>query len=191
MTPSCWAARRRRRISRRSASACARTLSLRAGASEAERQFKKNLDAIYTQLEHTAEGVMQNEVVGFIHSGDTRFRFPKREVMAGAQHGRSEGLADAGAHDGLHGGLRDRRRRSRTRRWKCSQRPSAPCRSARTKSLTTPTRAQVTFPSSPHDKDFSFSTEIPRAYALAYWPTDGHAGHQAHPPPHPAGADPR
>jgi zinc protease len=48
---------------------------------EAERQFKMNIDAIYTQLEHTAEGVMQSEVVGFIHSGDTRFKFPKREVM--------------------------------------------------------------------------------------------------------------
>ncbi len=44
---------------------------------EADRQFRKNLDAIYTQLEHTAEGVMQNEVVGFIHGGDFRFPFPE------------------------------------------------------------------------------------------------------------------
>ena len=43
---------------------------------EAQRQFDKNLDSLYTELEHTAEGMMQNEVVGFIHGGDGRFRFP-------------------------------------------------------------------------------------------------------------------
>ena len=30
---------------------------------------------------------------------------------------------------------------------------------------------EVKFPAEPHDKDFHFTSEIPRAYALAYWPT--------------------
>ena len=30
---------------------------------------------------------------------------------------------------------------------------------------------KVTFPVEPRDKDFGFTTEIPRSYALAYWPT--------------------
>ena len=30
---------------------------------------------------------------------------------------------------------------------------------------------KVAFPSEPRDKDFSFTTDIARSYALAYWPT--------------------
>ncbi|HRH98948.1 MAG TPA: pitrilysin family protein, partial [Prosthecobacter sp.] len=43
---------------------------------EAARQFEKNIDPLYTQLQHTAEGVMNNDVVAFMHSGDHRWGFP-------------------------------------------------------------------------------------------------------------------
>ncbi len=47
---------------------------------EAERQFRKNIEAMYTSIEHTAEGVMTDKVSGFIHSDDPRFGFPERRL---------------------------------------------------------------------------------------------------------------
>jgi zinc protease len=48
---------------------------------EAQEQFRKNLEPMYTELQHTAEGIMADRVVSFMHSGDPRFGYPKIEDM--------------------------------------------------------------------------------------------------------------
>lgn len=138
---------------------------------ESDRQFKKNLEAMYTELEHTAEGVMQNEVVGFIHKGDPRFSFPKREIMERFN------LADLKAWltPALQKGYMEVAVIGDVDVDKVVQSLSAtfgalPDRLEKKQDFTE--ARKVSMPVGTKDKDFPFVTEIPRAYALAYWPTD-------------------
>jgi zinc protease len=137
---------------------------------EAQRQFDKNLDAIYTQLDHTAEGVMQNKVVGFIHGDDSRFEFPTQGVMA--QRKMSEvkdwlmpALRDSYMEIAVVGDvdadtvLKDLESTFGALPKRADKKPAYA------------KEREVKFPAEPHDKDFHFTSEIPRAYALAYWPT--------------------
>lgn len=137
---------------------------------EAERLFKKNLDAIYTELQHTAEGVMQNEVVGFVHSGDNRFSFPSREIMeerttAELKAWLTPALTTGYMEISVVGDME----------WAQVQEILAKTFGALPKRADKKpdyaTAREVAFPAEPRDKDFSFTTEIPRSYALAYWPT--------------------
>jgi len=137
---------------------------------EADRQFKKNLEAIYTQLEHTAEGVMQDQVVGFIHGGDPRFQFPKREIME------QRSLADLKSWlaSELSGGYIEiavvgDMDVEKTLEGIAATFGALPKRADRKPDYTK--ERIVKFPSEPKDKDIVFTSEIPRAYALGYWPT--------------------
>lgn len=137
---------------------------------EADRQLKKNLDAIYTQLEHTAEGVMQNQVVSFIHSGDFRFQFPKREVM----EQRSLAELKAWLAPELSGGYVEIAvvgdiDVEKTLEGIAATFGALPKRADRKPDYTK--ERIVKFPSEPKDKDIIFTSEIQRAYALGYWPT--------------------
>ncbi len=137
---------------------------------EADRQFKMSLDAIYTQLEHTAEGVMQNEVVGFIHSGDSRFLFPKREVMAiRSMEELKAWLTPALKESYLEVSIVGDVDIEKTIAALEKTLGALPKREATRQPYET--ERKVAFPGEPKNKDFSFTTEIPRAYALAYWPT--------------------
>ncbi len=137
---------------------------------EADRQLRKNFDAIYTQLEHTAEGVMQNQVVGFIHGGDFRFQFPKREVMerrslAELKAWLAPELSSSYMEIAVVGDIDV----EKTLKAIASTFGALPKRADRKPDYSK--ERQVKFPSEPKDKDFAFTTEIPRAYALGYWPT--------------------
>ncbi|MFZ4766743.1 MAG: M16 family metallopeptidase, partial [Roseimicrobium sp.] len=137
---------------------------------EAERQFQKNLDSIYTELEHTAEGVMQNTVVGFIHSGDQRFAFPKREVMAGRNLADlKEWLAPALSESYMEVAVVGDSEIEKTIEVLARTFGAIPKRAEKQKDYTE--ARKVPFPTEPQDHDIGFATEIPRAYALAYWPT--------------------
>ena len=48
---------------------------------EARRLFMRQVDALYTQLAHNADAVLQNEVARFLAGGDPRFGFPQREDL--------------------------------------------------------------------------------------------------------------
>ncbi|MEM9282991.1 MAG: insulinase family protein [Verrucomicrobiota bacterium] len=48
---------------------------------EADLEFRKALDQLYQQLEHTPGGFIQNEVARFLRSGDTRFGYPSRSDL--------------------------------------------------------------------------------------------------------------
>lgn len=137
---------------------------------EAERQFRDNLDSMYQELEHTAEGIMTNKVVAFVHSNDPRFGIAPRAEM-------------------------DKRTTAEVKAWLAQPLTTSfmevsvvgdvdPAKTleALAKTLgTLPKRAEtkpdfkdarvVKFPAEPKSKDFHFTSEIERAYALIYWPT--------------------
>jgi len=137
---------------------------------EAQREFRKNLDAIYTQLQHTAEGVMQNEVVGFIHSGDDRFHFPAQDVLAKRNLDEvkawlTPALRDSYMEIAVVGDVDP----DTALKAIASTFGALPKRADKKPAYTK--EREVKFPTNLHDKDFSFTSEIPRGYALAYWPT--------------------
>jgi zinc protease len=48
---------------------------------EAAEQQQQSYDGLYSQLEHTPEGIFEREIAGFLRSGDARFSYPPREAM--------------------------------------------------------------------------------------------------------------
>ena len=136
---------------------------------EAQRQFEKNLEPLYVQLQHTAEGIMNDKVVSFLHGGDFRFTFPEIEEMRRRNLGElKEWLTPALARDVLEVAI-------------VGDFETAAALEAVTRTLgALPERAtakpayakerRIEFPS-PQTKDLPFSTEIPKAVAALYWPT--------------------
>ncbi|MEI6534653.1 MAG: insulinase family protein, partial [Verrucomicrobiaceae bacterium] len=136
----------------------------------ADQQFKKNLDAIYTELQHTAEGMMQNEVVGFIHDDDERFRFPKREVMEARNLAELKAwLAPALMKEYLEIAIVGDIDVDKTLELLAVTFGALPQRSEKKPDYTK--ERTIKFPLEKKDKDFDFSSEIQRSYAFAYWPT--------------------
>lgn len=138
---------------------------------EAERQFKRGLDSIYTSLEHTAEGVMTDKVSAFIHSEDPRFGFPDRpavekEDMAALKGWLSKPLKEGYVEVAVVGDIDvDKTIESVARTL-----GALPKRAA-TKPAFTEAR-EVAFPKAPAKAEFHFTTEIPKAVASIYWPTE-------------------
>lgn len=138
---------------------------------EAERQFRKNIEAMYTQLAHTAEGVMADKVSGFIHSDDPRFGFPERAELekitaAEMQQWLTPALSEAYMEISIVGDINVEQSIAAVARTF----GALPKRAA-----TKPPYAeqrQVAFPAAPKLKEFRFNTEIPKAIATIYWPTD-------------------
>lgn len=138
---------------------------------EAERQFRKNIEAMYTQLAHTAEGVMADQVSGFIHSDDPRFGFPELRDLEGITNADlkqwlSPVLSNAYMEISIVGDIDVERSITAVARTF-----GALPKRAGTKPSYAQER-QVAFPSEPRMKEFRFSTEIPKAIATIYWPTD-------------------
>lgn len=137
---------------------------------EAARQFEKNLDPLYTQLEHTAEGVMNDKVVSFMHSGDPRWGFPKKEEL------RKRSLAE------LKAWLTPALKEDYLEVTVLGDVDTDTALAAVAKTLgALPKRADkkpayekeraVTFPKPAASTTFRFATEIPKAIAAIYWPT--------------------
>ena len=137
---------------------------------EAARQFEKNIDPIYTQLQHTAEGVMNNDVVAFMHSGDSRWGFPKMEEL------RKRNMAD------LKAWLTPALTQDYLEITVLGDTDAETALAAVAKTLgALPPRADkkpayekeraVAFPKPEASKSFPFDTEIPKAIATVYWPT--------------------
>ena len=137
---------------------------------EADRQFRQNLDAMYQELEHTAEGVMSDKVVSFIHSGDNRFGIASRkdieartldEVKAWLASPLKEGYLEIS----LVGDLDVEKSIAAV----AKTFGALPKRADKKPDFAA--ARDVKFPSEPKQKEFHFTTEIERAYALTYWPT--------------------
>jgi zinc protease len=136
---------------------------------EAQEQFRKNLEPMYTELQHTAEGIMADRVVSFMHSGDPRFGYPQIEDMqkrslAELKAWLTPELTESFMEISFVGDVD----------------PKAALEAAAATFGALPKRAdkkadftqarQVAFPK-PTTEDFKFTTEIPKAIAAMYWPT--------------------
>lgn len=137
---------------------------------EAARQFEKNLDPLYTQLQHTAEGVMNNDVVAFMHSGDERWGFPKKEELQKRTLAEvRDWLTPALTQDYLEVtvlGDTD----VETALNAVARTLGALPKRADKKPAYEKERA-VSFPKPEASRQFPFQTEIPKAIATIYWPT--------------------
>ena len=138
---------------------------------EAERQFRKSIGPMYTSLAHTAEGVMTDKVSGFIHADDPRFGFPEQAELekittADLKAWLSVPLNEAWMEISVIGDIDVEKSIAAV----ASTFGALPKRAA-TKPDYTAERA-VAFPKEPKSKEFRFTTEIPKAVATIYWPTD-------------------
>ncbi len=137
---------------------------------EAERQFRKNIDPLYVQLEHTAEGVMNDRVVAFIHSEDKRFGFPDKEeiqkrTLAEVKTWLQPALTEDYLEVSIVGDVN-----VETAIAAVSKTLGALPKRAEKKADYTQARA-VPFPTKPQTQAMGFTTEIPKAIACIYWPT--------------------
>lgn len=137
---------------------------------EAHRQFAKGIDPLYTQLQHTAEGVMNDKVMAFMHGGDSRWGFPAKEeltarnleeVRAWLTPELTEGFMEVTV-------LGDTDFEKAVEDVACTF-GAMPKRSD--KKPTYEKQRQITMPAPADSKDFHFDTEIPKAIATIYWPT--------------------
>jgi zinc protease len=137
---------------------------------EAERQLRKNFDSIYTSLAHTAEGVMTGKVSGFIHADDPRFGFPERADLekittADLKAWLAKPLGESYLEIGIVGDVDVEAAIKAV----ANTFGALPKRAA-TKPEFTAERA-VPF-AKEKSAEFRFSTEIPKAIAAIYWPTE-------------------
>jgi len=137
---------------------------------EAARQFEKNIDPLYTQLQHTAEGVMNNDVVAFMHSGDTRWGFPSMDVLKQRSLAELKAwLMPALTQDYLEVSVLGDVDAETALAAVAKTLGALPKRAA-AKPAYEKERA-VAFPKPEASKSFPFETEIPKAIATIYWPT--------------------
>jgi zinc protease len=136
---------------------------------ESERQFRQNLEPMYIELAHTAEGIMNDKVVSHLHSGDFRFGFPAKAEMEKRNLAELEAwMKTALAEDYLEVSIVG------------DIEPKAALEAIAKTVGTLPKRAaekpkyveerKITFPA-PSTTDLKFETEIPKAVAALYWPT--------------------
>lgn len=137
---------------------------------EAERQFRKNIEPMYVDLAHTADGIMMNKVVSYIHSADPRFGFPAIEEM------QKRSLAEVAAwlkgplaSDFLEVSIVGDVEVKATLEAILKTVGALPKRDA-VKPAYAKERA-VPFPKGPSTQDMPFETEIPKAISALYWPT--------------------
>ncbi|MDZ4287324.1 MAG: insulinase family protein, partial [Prosthecobacter sp.] len=138
---------------------------------EAERQFRRNLEPMYVQLKHTAEGVMMDKIVPFIHSDDPRFGFPPIETMQKRSLAELKAwLTPALTGDYLEVSLVGDVDPKAALAAITKTLGALPKREAKKPEYSS--ERAVPFPKGPLDKDFPFTTEIPKAISAIYWPTD-------------------
>ncbi|MBE7498042.1 MAG: insulinase family protein [Verrucomicrobiaceae bacterium] len=138
---------------------------------EAARQFEKNIDPMYTQLQHTAEGVMNNEVMAFTHGGDPRWGFPAKQVLKQRNLDEvKEWLTPALTQEYLEvtvlGDVDVEKALDAVSRTL----GALPERAGKKPDYAK--ERQVAFPKPAESKAFHFDTEIPKAIATIYWPTE-------------------
>lgn len=136
---------------------------------EAQRQFEKSLDPLYTRLTRTPDGILSNEVSRLIHGGDRRFGYPPREELARytLQDLRAwvQPALDAGYLElSLAGDFTlDTAVEGIARTF-----GTLPPRASSKPAWSEPGFA---FPAERKPHRFEYPSEIPKSFALVYWPT--------------------
>lgn len=136
---------------------------------EAQRQFEKSIDPLYTQLQHTPEGVMNDDVVAFIHSNDERWGFPaidemRKRNLAELKEWLTPALKEGFLEVSVLGDI-DADKATAAVAKTLGALPKRGDKPAYEK------ERQVAFPKPEASKKFPFDSEIPKAIATIYWPT--------------------
>lgn len=137
---------------------------------EAAREFANQLDQVYSQLAHTPDGVLGNEVTKLIHSGDRRFGYPEQAVLASrnlaeAREWLTPALDSAYLEISVVGDFDPAIAIDLVAR----EFGSLPQRAESKPPLTD--ERLVKFPAGVNHKEFEFESEIPKSIAVVYWPT--------------------
>lgn len=132
--------------------------------------FRQGIPAFYQQVGHTPEGILQTAVNAFTHGDDYRFRLPPQEVlesrtMAEVKEWLEPALTRGYVEIGVVGdfepdALIDALSRTVG---------ALPGRPAARDPLTS--RRSVKFPEGIRERDFPFTSSIPKAVVAVYWPT--------------------
>lgn len=138
---------------------------------EARRVFARQLDALYSQLKHNPNGVMQDRVARFLADGDFRFGFPEREALE------SRTLAELAKwlRDPLREGylelsvVGDFSDRERLLEAVLNTFGALPERRSQRREF--PAAREVDFPRDVASKVFRYRSDIDRAMATVNWPT--------------------
>ncbi|MCB1231094.1 MAG: insulinase family protein [Verrucomicrobiae bacterium] len=138
--------------------------------SEAASQFQRSLDQLYQQIETTPEGVMQDKVDQFVHSGDPRFGYPSQEAMAAltmddVKSWLAEPLANGYLEISVVGDFEP----ETVMKELAETFGSLPERAAEKPAYAEERR--VKFPRDAEPRTFTFESAIPKALSLVYWPT--------------------
>ncbi len=133
-------------------------------------QFRQSLPAMYQQLNHTAEGIMQTKLNAFTHGGDYRFVLPPIEIlgkrtMAEAKAWLSPALAKGFLEIGIVGDFDPAEMIAAA----VSTFGALPPRDAAKPELAE--ARKIGFPTSPKDQAFPFTSKIPKSIVGVYWPT--------------------
>jgi len=137
---------------------------------EAERQFKKQIDPIYQSLYYTPQGIMEDKVGNLIHGGDPRFGYPAPAEMAKRSMAEAKSWVGPALQTGfLELSVVGDFDLEKTIELVAKTFGSLPAREAAKPAYTA--ERKVSFPAERGLKTFTFSSEIPKALALVYWPT--------------------
>lgn len=138
---------------------------------EAERMIRKKFDALYTQLKHNPQGVLENEVASFLAEDDPRFGFPEREKLesittADVKKWLKEPLENSYMEVSIVGDVEDPEKVLKLVEETLGNLDN------RAEALDDFEESrQVSFPRGADPKTFHYITEQDRAYASAHWPT--------------------
>jgi zinc protease len=133
-------------------------------------RFKASLPAIYNQVEHTPEGILQAKVEAFTHGDDYRFVFPAQEELAARTIDEMKAwvgpaLASGYLEIGVVGDL-DVEEVVRAAAATVGALPARAAERSEHAEL-----RKVSFPAKVSEKEWKFTSKIPKSNVLVFWPT--------------------
>ncbi len=139
---------------------------------EAARLAKQELDQLYIKIAHTAEGLLRLTATRMLAGGSYRFGYPPYDILMSRTQAESKAwlakpLESAYLEISIIGDIS-----YETARDAVAQTFGALSVRAETPQAFTDARASVKFPKTIGDMELTFESEIPRAIAAVYWPTD-------------------
>lgn len=133
-------------------------------------QMQRALDQMYQQIHTTPEGIMQDQVARFIHGGDKRFGYPKKEeLMKLTMEDLRDWLAEPLASDYLEITVVGDIDPATVKEDLAATFGNLPERAAEKPAYAE--ARDVDFPRGEGDQGFGFETTIPKGMSLVYWPT--------------------
>ncbi len=135
---------------------------------EGVRQLKQGIDAIYTQVDRTPEGILKSRLESYLRSNDARFVFPKKEelsarTMAEVKAWLSGPLKDSFVEIAVVGDFEVEKAIEAA----AATFGALPHRADRLPYA----EERKVFRPAPEEKTFEFESKVPKAIVAVFWPT--------------------